>query len=183
MAAYLQSKLAQRLQEQITFNITHRTTDFCDDDIAFLVLFRQIIQALLNLIGNVRDVLYSLAQIITTALFFQHLLKHFTAGQVVEARKLTMNESLVVPEVQIRLGSVIKHIHFAVLVRAHGAGVYVQVGVKLLHCYLQPAMLQQRTDGCCCKTFTERGYYTACYKNVLHACANLLLPTCYQNSG
>ena len=51
-------------------------------------------------------------------------------------------------EVEIRLRAVVEHIDLAVLIGRHGAGIDVEVGIKLLHEHLETACFEQRADGC-----------------------------------
>ena len=168
VAAHLLAELTQGFQEQEAFDITHGTTDFGDNHVAVLVLLGQVVETLLDFVRHVRDVLHSLAQIIAAAFLLQHALEHLTTGQVVQAGKLAMNKALVVAEVKVSLGTVIQHVHFTVLVGAHGARVDVQIRVKLLHGHLKAAMLKQRADGRCGKAFTQGGNNTAGYKDIFH---------------
>ena len=117
-----------------------------------------------------RDVLHGLAQVVAAAFLLQHALEYLAAGQVVQTGKLAVNKALIVAEVKVGLGTVIQHVHFTVLVGAHGARVDVQIRVELLHGHLQTAMLQQRADGRCGKAFTQGGNNTAGYKDVFHNC-------------
>ena len=49
-------------------------------------------------------------------------------------------------EVEVGLGAVIEHVDFAVLERAHRAGIDVEIRIELLHDDLQAAMLEQRAE-------------------------------------
>jgi len=51
-----------------------------------------------------------------------------------------------VPEIQIRFRAVIGNKYLAVLERVHGAGVNIDVRIKLLDGYRKPARLQQRAQ-------------------------------------
>jgi hypothetical protein len=51
-----------------------------------------------------------------------------------------------VPDVQVGLGAVVGHEHFAVLEGVHGARVDVEVGVELLHHDPQAAQFQQAAE-------------------------------------
>ena len=47
------------------------------------------------------------------------------------------------PDVEIGLGAVLGDEHLAVLKRAHGAGIDVEIGIELLRLHPQPARFQQ----------------------------------------
>ena len=82
-----------------------------------LALFGQQMDAVLDLVRDVRDHLHGLAEIFPLALVVQHGLVNLAAGQIVHARELDVREPLVMAEVEVRLRAVIQHIHFAVLIR------------------------------------------------------------------
>jgi len=58
-------------------------------------------------------------------------------------------------QVQIGLGAVLGDEHLAVLERAHGARVDIQVGIELQHRDLEAARLQQGAQGSRRNTFAE----------------------------
>ena len=144
---HFQRKLAQRFQEEIPFDVSHRAADFRDDDVALLVFLREIVKPLLDFVGHVRDVLHRFAQIISSPLLFQHVLEHLAARQVVEPRELAVHKAFIMPQIQVGLRPIVEHVHFAVLLWVHGAGVDVQIRVELLHCHVQSAMFQQSAYG------------------------------------
>ena len=49
-------------------------------------------------------------------------------------------------EIEIGLGAVVGHEHFAVLIRRHRSGIEVEIGVELSETDLVPASLQQGTE-------------------------------------
>ena len=55
-------------------------------------------------------------------------------------------EAFVVTQVQIGLGAVVRHEHLAVLIRAHGSGIDVDVRVELQDGDAQPTVFHERTD-------------------------------------
>ncbi len=55
-------------------------------------------------------------------------------------------ETLVMAEIEIGLGAVVGHKHFAVLIRRHRSGIEVEIGVELAEPDLVAAGLQQRTE-------------------------------------
>ena len=96
---HFKGKLAQGLQEEETLDVAHRAADFGDDDVAFLVLLGDVVEALLDLVRYMGDVLDGLAQVIAAAFLFQHMLEDLAARQVVQAGELAVDEALVVAQV------------------------------------------------------------------------------------
>ena len=71
--------------------------------------------------------LHSLAKVVALPLTFNDVAVDFASGDVVVARQLNVNKTLVVSQVEIDLASVIQDIALAVLVRRECTGVNVQV--------------------------------------------------------
>ena len=78
-----------------------------------------------------------------------------------------MGEALVVAEVEIGLGAVVGDEHFAVLKRAHGAGIDVQVRIELLQSDSQAPALQQAADARGSDAFPKRRNHAAGNEDVL----------------
>jgi hypothetical protein len=62
------------------------------------------------------------------------------------ARRVLVDEALVVPDVEVGLGAVLGDEDLAVLERAHRPRIDVQVGVELLELDAQPARLEQSSE-------------------------------------
>jgi hypothetical protein len=99
--------------------------------------------ALLDLVGDVGDHLDRAPQVVAAALLADHALVDLAGGEVVVAPHAGAQEALVVAQVQVGLGPVVGDVDLAVLERAHGARIHVDVGVELDHGDLEPARLQQ----------------------------------------
>jgi len=59
---------------------------------------------------------------------------------------LTWGEAFVVAEVEIGFGAIVGDKHFAVLIRAHGSGIHVQVRVTFLDGDFETATFEEATD-------------------------------------
>src|SRR5262245_33109504 len=77
-----------------------------------------------------------------------------------------MREALVVAQVEVGLAPVIQHIDFAVLIRAHGTWIDIDVRIELLHPYVEAALLEQHADRRASQPLAERTNHTAGDKNV-----------------
>jgi hypothetical protein len=73
-----------------------------------------------------------------------------------------------VAQVQVSLGAVVQHIDLAMLKRAHGAGIHVEVGIELLQRDFEAAVLEQRAERSGREAFAQRTYHAARYKNIFH---------------
>ena len=91
------------------------------------------VDAPLDLVGDVRDHLHGLAEVVAAALGGEHRGVDRAGGGVRVAGEVLVDEPLVVPEVEVGLAAVVGDEHLAVLERVHRAGVDVDVRVELLH--------------------------------------------------
>lgn len=87
----------------------------------------------LDLVGDVRDHLHRVAEVLTTAFFRDHLGVDLTGGHVGRSGEVAVEEPFVVADVQIGLGAVVGDEHLAVLERVHRAWIDIEVGIQLLH--------------------------------------------------
>ena len=60
--------------------------------------------------------------------------------------KWSVGEALVVAQVEIGFGAVVGDEDLAVLERAHGAGIDIQIGIELLQRHFEPAAFEQAAD-------------------------------------
>ena len=59
-------------------------------------------------------------------------------------------------EIEIGLGAVVSDEHFAVLIRRHGAGIDVEIGIELAQAHRIAARLQQSAERRRCQTLAKR---------------------------
>ena len=102
--------------------------------------------AVLDLVGDVRDHLDGAAEVVAAALAPDHRVVDRAGGGVRGAGGVHVGEALVVAEVEVGLGAVLGDEHLAVLERAHRARVDVDVRVELLDRHRQAARDQQLPD-------------------------------------
>jgi hypothetical protein len=141
VAPHVLSELADRLQEREDFDVAHRAADLGDDDVG--VICRDLADAQLDLVGDVRDHLDRLSEVLTPALLGDHGLVDRTCGGVGITRQRLVYEPLVVPEVEVRLATVVGHEDLPVLEGVHGPRVDVYVRVELLDGHPEPPALQE----------------------------------------
>ena len=167
LRADFQDELPDRLEKGQALDVAGGAADFGDDDVARL-LGAELAQARLDLVGDVRDDLHGLAEVIAAPLLIEHGLVDLAAGGVVRAREHGVGEALVMAEVEIGLRAVVEHIDFAVLEGAHRAGIDVQIRVEFLHHDLEAAMLEQRAERGRRQALAQRGNDAAGDENVFH---------------
>src|SRR5690606_17905255 len=94
-------------------------------------------------------------------LLADHVLVDLAGGDRVLARQAGVDEALVVAEVQVGLGAVVGDVDLAVLERAHGARIHVDVRVELHHRHAQAARLEDGRQGSRGNALAEGGHHAA----------------------
>ena len=160
VAALLQAHLTDGLQEGLALDAADLGNDHIGPGGG-----SHVVDVALDLVGDVGDDLDGLAQIGTLTLLVQHVPVHLAGGQVGVLVQVFVDKTLVVSQIQIGLGAVIGHEHFAVLQRAHGARIHVHIGVQLLAGHLQAAALQKPSQRCSSNALAQTGDHAAGHKN------------------
>src|SRR5438552_11738783 len=171
--SYFESELPDRFQKRQSFNVAGCSSDLGDDNIGF-GLFGDLADSTLNFIRDVRNDLDCFAQVIAFAFLFQDALIDLAAGQVVEPGEFGASEPFIMTEIQIGFGSIVQDIHFAMLIGTHGAGIDVQIRIKLLQSDLQTAVLQKCSQSGGREAFAEGANDATRDKNIFHSNAGLL---------
>ncbi len=128
VAARAQAQLARRFQEGQRFDVADGAADL--DDRHFIA-FGAAMDVILDLIGDMGNHLHGLAEVFAAALLADHGFVDLAGGEVVGLLHPGRDEALVVAQVQVGLGAVVGDEHFAVLERAHGARIDVNVRIEL----------------------------------------------------
>ncbi len=164
VAAQLMPELADGFQERQRFNIAHRAANLHDHHI---YVGRHFTRSSFDLIRHVRNHLHRLAQVIPAAFAMDDLLVDSSGRQIIALAELGVGEALVMAKIQICFSAVVSDVHFAVLERAHGAGIDVQIRIELLQRHPQSAAFEQTADGRGRNAFAKRRNHAPGYKNVL----------------
>ncbi len=137
----LQAQLPDRLEERQALDVADRAADLDDQQVQAL---RGGEDAVADRVGDVRDDLHRLPEVLAAPLLADHRLVDLPRGVVAVPRHPMRHEALVVPEVEVRLGAVVGDEDLAVLGRVHRPRVDVKVGVELLQPDVEAAGLEQR---------------------------------------
>ena len=141
VATELVARLAGRLEERQGLDVTDGAADLGDDHVDLRATHRE--DAVLDLVGDVRDHLHGVTEIVPAALLGDDRGVDLPGGDVGDLVEVGVEEPLVVPDVQVGLGAVVGHEDLAVLERVHRARIDVEIGVQLLHRHAETACLQQ----------------------------------------
>ena len=107
------------------------------------------------------------AEVLTATLFRDDCVVDFARREIVRARHAGGGEALVVTEVEVGLGAVVRDEDLSVLEGRHRAGVDVDVRVELDVRDLETARFEERSNGCGCKAFSDRADDATGNENVL----------------
>ena len=150
--------LADRLEERQALDVADGAADLAQHEIVVVIAVEDEI---LDRVGDVRDHLDGGAEIIAAPFLGEDVLIDAPGGDVVGLGGRTPGEALVMAEIEIGLGAVIGHEHFAVLVRRHRSGIEIEIGIELAKPDLVAPRLQQRAERRRSQTFSERGNHAA----------------------
>ncbi len=122
--------LADGLEERQALDVADGAADLDDDDIGVAVA-RDTPDALLDLVGDVRDDLDRATQVVAAPLLRDDRLVDAAGRDVAQLGQVGVDEPLVVAEVEVGLGAVVGDEDLAVLVGRHRPRIDVDVGVQL----------------------------------------------------
>ena len=159
LGALLESELPCRLKERQALDVARYAADLAEDYVA--VVFARAPYRRLDFVSDVRHDLHRAAEIAASPLAGKDGGVDAAGGVVARLGTGDARKTLVVPEVEIRLSTVVCHEHLAVLVGRHRAGIDIQVGVELLHEDLVAAALQKKRKRRAGDALAEAGNHPA----------------------
>ena len=89
------------------------------------------------------DNLYGLAQVLPPALLVQHVPVNLSGGEVGELIQILVDETFIVPQIEVGFRAVLRDIDLPVLIGAHSAGVYIDIRIQFLRRNLESAGFQK----------------------------------------
>ena len=117
-APRLLAELPDRLEERQRLDVADRAADLDEDDVG---LGADLADRLLDLVGDVRDDLHGLAEVVAAPLALDDRHVDPAGRRVVDPRARHRREPLVVAEVEVGLGAVVGDVDLAVLEGRHRA--------------------------------------------------------------
>src|SRR5512132_514368 len=130
LAADVIAELADRFEVRERLDVADGATDLHDDELR-LLLARDAVDALLDLVRHVWDDLHGGAEVVAPAFLRDHGVVDLAGREIRRTRDVAVDEALVVAEVEIALGPVLRDEHLAVLIRRHRSRVDVEVRIHL----------------------------------------------------
>ena len=141
LVAELPLKLADGLDVGQRFDVAHGAAYFGNHHVIFVVSAHQHYVAL-DFVGDVRNYLDGLAQIVALTLLVDDVLVDAPGGHVIVLRGRDVEEALVVTEVEVGFGAVVGDVAFAVLIGVERPRVDVEIRVELLDGHAETACLK-----------------------------------------
>ena len=154
-AADALTHLAGRFEEWQRFDIPDGATQLVDDDIDVASVHREHPRA--DLVGDMWDDLYGVAEVVATTLFRDDGGIDLAGGDIRVGGEVDVEETLVVADVEVGLCAVLGDEHLAVLEGVHGAGVHVEVRIQLLHGHAEPTCDEEIAEAGGREALTEGG--------------------------
>ena len=165
LPADLVAELPDRFEEREDLDVADGAADLGDHHVDVVVGER--VDARLDLVGDVRDDLHGLAEVLAPPFLGEHRLVDRTGRGVGPAGQRDVDEALVVPEVEVGLALVVGDEDLTVLERVHRPGVDVDVRVELLHRDPQPPALEEPAQRGGGQSFAEAGCHPTRHEDVL----------------
>ena len=154
----LLAELADRLEERQALDVADGAADLAEHEVDLVLADAEEV---LDLVGDVRDHLDGLAEVVAAALLLEHVGIDPPGRDRIRPPRRHAGEALVVAEVEVGLRAVVGDEDLAVLERRHGAGIDVEVGVELAQPHRIAARLQQRPERRRRETLAERRDHAA----------------------
>ena len=114
-----------------------------------------------------RNYLNGFAEIFAAAFLVEDVPVDFSRCEIGILVEVFVYKAFVVTEIKVGFRAVLGDKYFAVLIRAHRAGVNVYVRVKLLSRNLESSCLEQTSERRCRDSFSQTGNNSACDKYIL----------------
>ena len=175
VAADVIGHLPDGLQEGQALDVAHGAAHLDDHDVK-IRLVGEPHHLLLYDVCNVRHSLDGAPQVVAGPLVGDDAAVHLPGGHAGGAGQLQVDETLIVAQVHVGLGPVARDEDLAVLVRGHGAGVDVKVGVELLNGDGEAGALEDSRNRCGADAFPDGTHHAASHKDVFRHTGQPLSP-------
>ena len=168
--AHFQGNLPNGFQKGLGFDVADGAADLGNYHVGVRPLAHAIYK-FLDFIGDVGNHLHREAQIFAPALPVEHIPVYLAGGEIGVLIQILVNKALIVAQIQVGFRAVLGHIHLAMLIGAHGAGVHIDVGIQLLRGHFQPPGLEQPAQRSGGDALAQAGNHTAGYEDILGHCS------------
>src|SRR5690606_24630678 len=158
----LVAELTNRFEKGKALDVTDRAPDLADAEI----FVRQITaNEFLDGVGYVGSDLDGRPEIVASAFACDDAAIELARADAIRAPGRDTLAVLVVAEIEIRFGPIVRDVVRPVLIGAHGPRVDVQIGIQLAQPDLEPSCLKQSTESRRGQSLPQGGYHAAGDKN------------------
>ena len=150
--------LSNRFEEGEAFDVANRAADLGDHYFGCVRRLRLGggVDARLDLVRDMRDDLHRATEVIAVPLLLENRRVNLAGRDIRGARERFVNESFVVPQIEVRLRAVVRDEDLTVLVRGHRARVHIEVRIELDDRDGNPPAFQQPTNRSDGNSFANR---------------------------
>ncbi len=175
LPAEVHPKLADRLEKGQPLDVARGAADLRDHDVDAAAVLRRRQYPALDLVGDVRHDLNRPAEVSPRPLPVDYRLVDLARRDVRSSAEIAVDETFVVPEIEIGLGAVVGDEHLAVLKGAHRARIDVEIGIEFLENDLEPALFEKKPQRRGRDAFSEGGDHAARHKDIFSLLAQSAL--------
>ncbi|SKZ58482.1 Uncharacterised protein [Mycobacteroides abscessus subsp. abscessus] len=142
VAADVVTDLASGFDERERLDVADGSTDLGDDHVWRLTVVAGRTHRehpRFQLVGDVRDDLDGLAEVLAASLLGDDGRIHLSGGDIRRLREIAVEEALVMPDVEVGFGAILGDEDLTVLEGIHRAWIDVQIRIQFLHGHAQTA--------------------------------------------
>ena len=166
--ARFHGNLTDGLDEGLAFDIADGAADLADDHVR-PALFAHVVDKRLDFVGDVRNDLHGLPQIVAVPLLVQHVPIHLARREVAVLIEVFVDKALVVPQIEVGFRAVLGDEHLPVLIGAHRAGVDVDIGIEFLRSHLVASRFEQSSQARRGDALAKSRHHAARYEYIFHS--------------
>ena len=125
-------QLAHSLKDGGGFDVADGASDLCDYEVELTVAAKAF-YVVLDFIGDMRDYLDCLTQIVATALLFDYRFINSAGGDIIGTGGVNIGEAFVVTEVEVGFMTVDGDVAFTMLIGVECTRIDIDVGIEFLN--------------------------------------------------
>jgi hypothetical protein len=160
------AELPDGLEEGKALDVADGASHLGDDDIGTALLPHPG-DAGFDLVGDVRDHLDRVTQIVAPAFLLDDRQVDRPGGDIRRPAQVGADEPLVVAQVEVGLPTIVGHEHLAMLEGVHRSGVHVDVRIQLLNDHPEPSGLEETSERCRRDALSEARDHAPGHEHVL----------------
>src|SRR5580698_57737 len=166
LVADVVAHLANRFQERQRLDVADGSANLDDADFGMARL-GDALDMRLDLVGDMRNHLDGRAEILAAAFFLDNGVINLARRYVVRALEVLVDETLVVPQIEVGFRAVFRHEDLTMLIWIHGTGIHVDIRIQLLNGNAHAARFEKPSEGGSGDALTERAHDAPSEEDIL----------------